>query len=217
MKLNYALVSPQWAVPREPERLSSGLAALDRWIGGVPRGAVTQLLGAPSSGRTGVLFSFLAESLAQDECCAYIDACDALDPASAEAAGVDLTRLLWVRCGGHADRALPAADLLLQAGGFGVVVADLSDLDPRALHRVPLSWWHRFRLAVEKTRTALVLVEREPAVRSCATLALEFQQDQPLWSGTHPNFQILRGARLTVQARKPVRPQAVRLELRAVS
>ena len=60
--------------------------------------------------------------------------------------GVELSKLVWVRCGGNAEHALRAADLLIQAGGFGVVALDLAEAAPAALNRIPPTAWFRFRL-----------------------------------------------------------------------
>lgn len=81
-----------------PDTVPTGIAAVDALCGGIPRGALTELCGAASTGRTSVLLSLLAGFTAR-ECCALIDACDAFHPESAAAAGVTLNRLLWVRCG----------------------------------------------------------------------------------------------------------------------
>jgi hypothetical protein len=67
--------------------------------GGLPRGALTEIVGPSSSGRTSLMLSLLAQMTARQEVCALVDSSDAFDPHSAEAAGVDLKRLLWVRCG----------------------------------------------------------------------------------------------------------------------
>jgi len=76
---------------------STGLPALDALTGGLPRGAITDLFGPPSSGRTSLLLAALATATAREEVCALVDSSDALDPASAASAGADLDRLLWVR------------------------------------------------------------------------------------------------------------------------
>jgi hypothetical protein len=82
-----------------PEMVSSGIAALDALTGGWPRGCLSEICGPTSSGRTGVLLAALARSTQNGEVCALVDAGDVLDPVSAEAAGLDLAMLLWVRCG----------------------------------------------------------------------------------------------------------------------
>lgn len=77
-----------------------GVMELDAVLGGgFPRGSLVELCGSASSGRTGVAFSLLAQATAQQESCAIVDVSDSLDPASLAAAGVDLPRVLWVRCG----------------------------------------------------------------------------------------------------------------------
>ena len=82
------------------ELLSTGISELDALLqGGVPRGSIVELCGAGSSGRTSLTFSLLAKATEQQEACAYVDVSDALDPMSLASAGVDLRRLLWVRCG----------------------------------------------------------------------------------------------------------------------
>ncbi len=92
------------AIRPAPEMVSSGIAAIDALTGGLPRGCVTEICGPASSGRTSVLLATLAASTRRAECCVLIDAGDALDPLSAAVAGVDLDRLLWVRCGESAPK-----------------------------------------------------------------------------------------------------------------
>src|SRR5438309_720649 len=41
----------------------------------------------------------LARATQRGEVCALVDVSDAFDPASAAAAGIEMSRLLWVRCG----------------------------------------------------------------------------------------------------------------------
>jgi recombination protein RecA len=85
---------------RAPERVTSGVRALDALCGGLPRGAITEIHGEASSGRTSVMLSALAAATRRGETCALIDTTDTWDPQSAEAAGVELRRVLWVRCNG---------------------------------------------------------------------------------------------------------------------
>lgn len=82
-----------------PEMISSGIPALDALTGGLPRGCLTEICGPASSGRTTVLLAALAAATRRGEYCALIDASDTLDPESAAASGVELDRVLWVRCG----------------------------------------------------------------------------------------------------------------------
>jgi len=78
----------------------TGIETLDEILeGGLPIGAISELVGPECSGRTSVALSFLARMTQMAKVCAWIDVSNAFDPLSASAAGVDLTRLLWVRCG----------------------------------------------------------------------------------------------------------------------
>ena len=104
------------------ETVPAGIPEIDSLAGGLPRGSLTEICGPPCSGCTTLLLSALAARTAQSEVCALIDGRDAFDPYSAEAAGVKLKNLLWVRCR-NVDQSLRATDLLLQGGGFGMVVS----------------------------------------------------------------------------------------------
>jgi recombination protein RecA len=87
---------------------ATGIAALDDVLqGGLPVGALSELVGPECSGRTSAALSFVARMTQTGNVCAWLDVSNALDPASAAAAGVDLTRLLWVRCGGRQERVQP--------------------------------------------------------------------------------------------------------------
>jgi RecA/RadA recombinase len=119
-------------------RISSGLAPLDEQLaGGWPRGALSELVGGRSSGRTGVLMASLAEALRQGATVGLIDVEGMLDLRAAERAGISLRRLLWVRC--QLETALPAAEIVLAAGGFGLVAVDLAESPARA----PTAAWPR--------------------------------------------------------------------------
>src|SRR6202035_2366327 len=82
------------AVHPAPEMVSSGIAAMDAFTGGLPRGCLTEIYGPASSGCTTVLLAALAAATRRGEFCAVVDASDALDPQSAAAAGGELDRLL---------------------------------------------------------------------------------------------------------------------------
>lgn len=196
-----------------PEMVSTGIAAIDSLTGGIPIGCLTEICGPTSSGRTSVLLTLMAECMRHGETCALIDASDAFDPQSAVTVGVDLARLLWVRCGtddqitessgkikprrtlqkigtrglvsteyARVEQALKITDLLLQAGGFGLVILDLADIPIHAARRIPLTTWFRFRRGVESTSTAFVVVEQQPNAKSCASLVLDLAPQQAAWS-----------------------------------
>ncbi|HWC19154.1 MAG TPA: hypothetical protein VG498_19240, partial [Terriglobales bacterium] len=200
-----ALTPPQHPTP---QRMLSGTAPLDALTGGIPLGCLTEICGLASSGRTSILLSLAAECMRRGEICAWIDTSDAFDPQSAAHAGMDLGRLLWVRCkekeesgvgkrkvrslpsvgqsfdlkaSSKLDQALKTADLLLQAGGFGLVVLDLADMPVSAARRIPLTTWFRFRRAVENTSTAFIVSEQHPHAKSCATLVVNLTAQSASW------------------------------------
>ena len=80
--------------------VSSGIGSVDSVLdGGLPVGAITEIVGAECSGRTSFTLSFLGRLTQAGKACAWIDVSNALQPESAAAAGVQLSRMLWVRCG----------------------------------------------------------------------------------------------------------------------
>src|SRR5689334_6378551 len=143
-----------------PQMVSSGVREIDALTGGLPRGCLTEVCGPASSGRTSVLLAALAAATQRQEACALVDVSDAFNPHSAATAGVNFERLLWVRCGEtyspqrHRDteknenarrqietpveQALRVTDLLLQSGGFGLVMIDLGDTPLKMARRIPL-------------------------------------------------------------------------------
>jgi recombination protein RecA len=184
-----------------PAMLPSGIAAINALTGGWPRGCLTEICGPASSGRTTLMLAALAAATRRGEFCVLVDASDALDPRSAADAGVELDRLLWVRCAERdpapkngkqnknrhpaqsgrpnpdrrLEQVLHATDLLLESGGFGLVILDLSDLPPQQARRIPLTTWFRFRRAVEHTPTVLLVMEQQPIAGSCSSLQLRLE------------------------------------------
>jgi recombination protein RecA len=163
------------------ETVPAGIGPVDFLTGGFPRGSLTEIYGPPCSGRTSLLISALASRTSASEVCALVDARDTFDPTSAEAAGVKLKQLLWVRCR-NVDQALRATDLLIQGGGFGLIALDFGDTPANVVRYVPLQVWFRFRRAVESTPTILVVLEQESNTKTCASLVLQLRMQQVRWS-----------------------------------
>lgn len=182
----------EWQSKPEVETVSTGIGELDQALGGLPRGALTEIVGPQSSGRTSLLAAMLAAATARQETCAVVDADDVFHPTSAAAAGVALERVLWIRCGHDAAKAMKSADLLIAGGGFGLVAIDLGDT-PATLHRIPLHAWFRLRRAVENTPTALIALGVEPNAKTCASLVVECARRQAKWSGAPKVSRMLDG------------------------
>jgi len=96
---NSVILASRLEIRSAPEKVASGIPALDALTGGLARGCLTEICGPASSGRTTVLLAALAAATHRGEFCALVDSSDALDPQSVAAAGVKLDRLLWVSCG----------------------------------------------------------------------------------------------------------------------
>ena len=211
----------RFALPQQstPERIPTGIPAVDSLTsGGIPRGALSEIYGPASSGRTSLLLSLMARLTANEEYAALIDASDAFDAASAAEAGVQLSRVLWIRCGGNAEHALKATDLVTQAGGFGMIAMDLADLAPRTAARISLASWFRLRHAVEHTPAALVVVAQTLNAKSCSTLQLELRSEGDqmgtIWSGAQFG-RLLRGMRIRVESRKYNQARSAEFEVEA--
>jgi hypothetical protein len=169
-----------------PAMAPSGLEAFDRVLGGGwRRGEVSEMSGPKSSGRTSLMLASLAAATARGEVVGLVDSLDRFDPAIAVEAGVDVMRMLWVRGpsvtalparaprrgeSGFADalvrRALRAADLMIRAGGFGIVALDFADVSPELVRRVPASSWLRLAHANEGRDTVCLLLTDAPMARS---------------------------------------------------
>ena len=208
-KLDVTLTTTASRQRRSADDLAAtGLAVLDEALGGgFRRGQLSEIIGARSSGRTTALCHVLAAAAARGELVALIDTFDRFDPATAAAAGLDLSKLLWVREAGDAARALKAAMLVLQAGGFGVVAFDLADVRPPALRAFPFTTWLRLARAIESSETVALLVASEHLARSpCGvTLALEpplgalespLEMPRARWEGTSHRARLLHGVTL---------------------
>ena len=188
---------PQRAQPRHAAA-PTGIEEFDiRLGGGLLRGAICEVIGPCSSGRTGLLLAILARATRASEIAAYVDATDCLDQRSAEQAGVELERLLWIRCNaegglrgpkgawGHApsDEVWQAANLVAAAGGFGVVAIDLGGLSERQLGRWQRRAWMRLKHAVEGSSTALVVLAERHVAGSAAGMVLRLRRERTAWKG----------------------------------
>jgi len=181
------------------EIVPTGVPEIDAVLNGFPRGAITEIHGAASSGRTSLLLSALAFATGREETCALIDCSDTFDPTSGAKARVDFDRLLWVRCNSNLERAFKATDLLLHGGGFGLVALNLADVPSRNARRIISSWWFRFRRSLENTPTALIVITPVPCIRSCATLVLELMNESIVWPSTMSLVLDNHDARVTMR------------------
>jgi hypothetical protein len=226
--------------------VATDLAALDASLrGGLPRGQLSEITGPRTSGRTSLLLQLFAATTQRGDIAAYVDTFDRLDVASAAAAGIALDRLLWVRgqaitrmqdttaftshdseftipAGPSGlfdrtiDRALKALNLILQAGGFGVVAIDLADVPPIVLKRIPFTTWLRVQRVIEGSDTACVLVTPESLSRSAGGLTLTLT-GRSSWTGNSDRSRRLAALDVTTRIVSPRRRVDGEVTLRAVA
>ena len=154
---------------------------IDGLLGLFPPGRLSEIVGPRSSGGSSLLLALIARITTSGGQVAFVDGMDALDPASAAAAGADLSALLWVKCGARLRVALSAADLLVRCPGFALVVLDLDELGP-----MPASAHLRLQRAVEGSDTILITRSARHREGSPASLVLATRRLAPRWMGLRP-------------------------------
>lgn len=189
VRLASSLAPPGTAVP-------TGLAEIDVLLGGgLPRGRVSALVGPASAGRTGLALAVATAATRRGEVVAWVDLEDALDPPSLAAAGADLGRVLWVRPT-SVLAGLQAADAVLDAGGFGLLVVDFGDdasKSGRAGGRAPGqrgrrstgsdAAWTRLTHRAERTGTTVLVSASREVAGAHATLALALTRQDAVITG----------------------------------
>jgi hypothetical protein len=242
--------------------VTTGFACLDAVLpGGFPVAGTTEIVGSRSSGRATIAAAYLSARNREGLVCAWVDVAGDMTPEAAAADGVDLARVLWVRCGGkernaeegevaqrtqraelklvdygrdksigtpgvanrplaevrkvqvsedrlpkrrgsavihtraailptryekerkpivparlqvvqgsrsavvpakkpwgRLEQGIKAVDLLVQAGGFGAIVFDMGGIGAEFARKIPLATWFRWRAALERTRTGLLVL-----------------------------------------------------------
>jgi hypothetical protein len=146
-------------------RWYTGLPFLDEGIGGgLPRGAITELISPQTSAGSASLIHALIHCAYRDNYfLALIDGRDSFDPSGVENAR--LQHLLWVRCS-KASEAIKAADLLLRDGNFPLVIVDLVLNAPEELRKIPQTNWYRLQRLIEVVPTACLVLTRYEMVSS---------------------------------------------------
>lgn len=226
-QLEFAGVFRGRELTRKDRRLPSGLPLVDSLLdGGIVRGRVSEIIGDRSSGKTTLAASFAAFSTMRGEVAAWIDSADSFDPESMAAAGVDLTRLLWVSSHRRVSRAsaphydetgirkttrgatpvniLKAAEWILAAGGFGLVVIDftahVADSLARPASSPSVSGWTRalpesaaLRLAraAERSGAAVLVLAAQRMCGTFAALSLVMNRNRTCFSRSTAGAPVL--------------------------
>jgi hypothetical protein len=187
-----AHIVPARRLAERRDYLSTGVALLDEMLGGGwPRGALAELHGRRSSGRTAILYASLARSIAAGQSVALVDAGGSLDPRFAATAGIALPRLLWIRSG--PEQALKATDLVVSAGGFDLVALDFGEQRPR----VPSAAWIRLKHGAKRQRTTILVTTPATLLGSFASPTIELAAAVPrfenLFVGLRSQATCVRG------------------------
>src|SRR5215831_19985249 len=143
--------------------LITGLPFFDEPIGGgLPRGAITELISPRTSAGSAALIHGLIHCAYHDNYfLALIDGRDSFDACTLKNAW--LQPLLWVRCS-KTSEAIKAADLLLRDGNFPLVIVDLVLNAPEELRKIPQTNWYRLQRLVEVLPTACLILTRSEMV-----------------------------------------------------
>lgn len=197
-------------LPAPPlEGLASGVPEIDRLLGGgFPRGRLSEICGATSSGRTSLALALLAQTTRQGRVCAVVDAADGFDPRAAEAAGVALDLVLWARAPSLRP-ALRASERLLEAEGFALVLLDCSAPELVA----PDASWKRLARSAGGSNAALVLLSLTRAAGTAAEIALEMRALRARFTGTPALLEGLEAEARVVRRRSGPTGERARLRL----
>ncbi len=182
---------------RKERRLRTALAPINALLeGGIPRGRISEIVGRRSSGKTSLAAAFISAATRHGEVAAVIDLANAFDPSTMAEAGVDLSRVLWAavpasnavweratedlqsssyfrgaktRVDNSMRSFLRAAEMVLEAGGFGLLVMDFGDRG----FTLPSSSALRLARMAERSGTAVLVVAPRPVCGTFAALSLE--------------------------------------------
>ncbi len=182
-------------------RLSFGITTLDAVVGGgIARGRVSEIIGRPGVGRTSLAVSCAAVATRSGEVAAWIDSANAFDPHSLAAAGADLSRILWVgadsaageRGRGAVSNAFKAAEMVLSAGGFSLVMIDLaSETSGRSVAVGTECQMLRLARAAERSGAAMLVMAAHRTCGTFAALSLVLGDARPSFSRTAPGAPTL--------------------------
>jgi hypothetical protein len=187
-------------VVRPAQRIATGLATIDTLLdGGLPAGAITELVGARSSGKTSLGYALAAALTGRGAFTAYVDVADAFDPEHAATAGVRLHRLLWIRPP-DVRAALRAAEYVVETGGFTLIVVDLGD-PTRVPDGTASTTWLRLARSVAATKAAIVIVGMRRNARASAAVSLETSHAAVSFSGGMGRA-LFDGIASTIECRK---------------
>ena len=205
---------------RHAAAMAAGIGSLDVALdGGWRCGEISEIIGSASSGRTGLMLAALATATRQGAIVALIDTFDRLDPVTASATGVDLSRVLWVRgpalslpgrpglVSSAIKQGIRAFDLVMRAGGFSVVALDVAGAPAQAFRDLAPATWQRLALAIAGQPSAALIVGDQPMGRSARGVTVRLTASRR-WTGTSPQSRRLGGLEIQARIERAQRPVA---------
>jgi hypothetical protein len=196
--------------------LPTMLEPLDALLGGgLPRGRLVELAARRAAGRFSIVMSVLASATSIGEAAALVDLGDHFDPQLAEASGVDLRRLLWIRPHTMKDAVMSAE--MITATGFQLVVID-AGLHPLRGKRAPDAAWVRLARTAESHGTAMLVSTPYPLTGTASEAVLKGTVARSRWIGRGRSPRLLAGIdfALTLEKhrhRKPGSQATLKLEV----
>jgi len=177
---------------RHRDAFATGLAPLDRLLdGGLPRGALVELVGRSGSGRFAAVLATLATATTAGEAAVLVDLGDHLDPQAAAGLGLDAARLLWLRPQ-RVQQALAAAEAVLN-GGFPLVVVDLGT-PPVPGGRGNEAAWVRLARAAQTHGAALLVASPYRVSGTAAQAVVEARPERAVYvPGERASTPLLAG------------------------
>ena len=163
------------------------------------RGKLIELVSRRATGRFSIVLSALAAATSIGEAAALVDLGDHFDPQIAEANGVDLRRLLWIRPA-TLKQAVMSGEMIT-ATGFHLVIVDVG-LHPLRGRRVPDAAWVRLARTAEAQGTAMLISTPYPLTGTASEAVVTGDRSRPRWLGRGRGPRLLGGVELGVALKK---------------
>jgi hypothetical protein len=171
--------------------LPTTLEPLDTLLGGgLPRGRLVELAARRAAGRFSIVLATLASATSMGEAAALVDLGDHFDPQLAEANGIDLRRLLWIRPHNMKEAVMSAE--MITATGFQLVIID-AGLHPLRGKRAPEAAWVRLARTAATCGTAMLVSSPYSLTGTASEAVLKGTVARSRWLGRGRAPRLLAG------------------------
>jgi hypothetical protein len=189
----------EFAELQKQERVPTGVAPFDELTGGLVRGGICEFFGQKGSGKRSVVFALLANMTRENRICAVVDTSNSFDPVSAKRSGIELGKILWIKCDSDPQKAVLATDYLIQSRLFGAVWLDMSLCEKSFLDRMPNSYWFRFKVGLKDSPGVLLVTLEEGRLRSATHQSVFVSKKRNGWEG-ESCFRVMREGKVRMEA-----------------